>query len=66
MNKQGLKRVGSFSQGQVLLKNYRVTRQITPHYFTLGIKAQNNFTLQFMLHKKSAHGIIFILLSFSE
>ncbi len=31
----------------------------------LGIKADNNFTLQFMLYKKSAHGIIFILLSFS-
>jgi hypothetical protein len=35
-------------------------------FVMLGIKADNNFTLQFMLYKKSAHGMIFILLSFSE
>jgi hypothetical protein len=32
----------------------------------LGINALNNFTLQFMLYKKSVHGMIFILISFSE
>jgi hypothetical protein len=32
----------------------------------LGIKAKNNFTLNFMAYKKYVHGMIFILLSLTE
>jgi hypothetical protein len=48
--------------GPNVIKNSRVTL----HFVMPGIKALNNITLQFMVYKKSVHGVIFILLSFSE
>jgi hypothetical protein len=51
-----------FQPGASAIKNCRVTL----HFVTFGIKAWNNFTLQFKIYKKSAHGMILIILSFSD
>jgi hypothetical protein len=47
-------------------KKCRATLKITLHFAMIGIKVKNNFTLHFMLCKKSVHEMVFILLSFSE
>jgi hypothetical protein len=40
------------------IKTCRVTLQVTMPFATLGIKAENNFTLQFILYKKFAQAMI--------
>ncbi len=47
----GRKKFYGEGPGPNAIKNCRAFLQITLYFVTIGIKAQNNFTLQFMLHK---------------